>query len=186
MNTDIDTAVQAVNEGTITTIGDYSGGGMFSEVYIMPDELAVKVNKCANSDAWLWWAVYCIERQGQPFIPNIHGLVVDVKEDTFVAVLDKLQDFMDDEIWADSGLWSWWTEKAYPELRAMPIPMRLYEDLEEDHNWMVNDDMEPIVTDPICYKGWRDCKGNTEDRSNLFAIMDYLKENPSPLITFKE
>lgn len=186
--------VNTIIENAITC--DSSGSGAFSEVFILPgDKQAVKVCRHANSDAWLAYAIYCLQNQGKELIPVIHGIKVDYLENIYVAVLDKLEEVhyscADKELskrWSDTYDDADIEAAAYSAVRAvnemMPGYVRATDDIEKHHNWMWNEDETPFMTDPMCYRGWDDMKEAGYDRGVLLHLMDYCEDNSVQGIEF--
>jgi len=145
-------------EGTTKSLNNTSGTGLFSEVMLTSDEnFAVKKSIKLHTDAWLVYALKCMELK-YSWMPNIYSIVVDLENGKYVALMERLYEINEFDRFSAS-------EKIYPLKSIMNLEgnISLYDDLGID-NVMKRKDGEELITDPFTYTGWRDLGGrNFED-----------------------
>ena len=145
--------MSSIDISKVSSTGAYTGSGMFSDVYLMPNGEAIKTCNHANSDAWLWWSIVAMQNPDSEHTPNIKSIHINIHDNTFVAVMEALEDIDDDNEYIgpraeDAG------ETLFAECYEL-CPFSLVNDTGDGHwNWMRADDGRNIWTDPFCYDGW--------------------------------
>ena len=179
------TKVPTSNE--VQANGTFSGGGEFAKVYLMPDDKAVKISAFASADGWLWWAVYSIIYAGKSdHLPVIHGLRINVRDNSFVAVLDALKEVRtgQDDDPDETHLEAFYdAEDEFDALVDGLVELvqenggpRTLTDYDQMYNWMLDADDTAILTDPVCFHGWRAAK--TSKGWTLDALIELIKRCP--------
>ena len=73
--------------------GDYLGSGCFGSVQssIIPD-VVVKTVEDFWYDGWTAWAFYCLNHQGEAYIPSIYAIRLDFNTGKLWALVEKLEE----------------------------------------------------------------------------------------------
>jgi len=169
-----------------------SGSGVFSTVYILPDGNACKVCDNALMDGWVFWAMWCMHKHQQGtaeyFHPVIHGMRIDVQNETCVAVMQRLQEASCESC---KSCESYSEVKTHAENFSASLSVfRKYmrdhgvtviEDWEmhhrdQFHNVMQNETGTCVLTDPVTVKGWTREDTSHEESVNLRAMRTMLEE----------
>lgn len=193
---------QLPTKDQITKTGTLSGSGSFSSVYILPGAKAVKICNHAHADAWLYWAVYCVLAKAyndddyMEFLPTIHGVRIDLSDNSYTAMVDELVEFSGDHF-EDSpydydavdyhvqelreffeGIGSHMQKSQMLDAAGSPGHHDLVSDINYDYNWMTSDQGDCILTDPTCFNGWSYLKDHPEDNGYLLNLVSFIKGNP--------
>jgi hypothetical protein len=150
------------------------GKGRYARVYeTFSEKHVVKFSKKLLDDGWVYYALLCLSNPEKnfSFMPVIEKLVVNFEENTYVAVLEKLEEFSCEE------------DVPYITGKLNTIPLQLKSSdslnqqaglknqlrcfviqvLKEDYykkciyfdahclNWMKRDNNEIVLTDPFSY-----------------------------------
>lgn len=186
---------------TLTENTEMSGEGSFSKVWLSPDNKAIKVCTTANSDAWLWYGLLCLAVKKtktlevkEDQIPldtllDVHGIRLDIEKNEYVASMEVLQEPKaagPDNMWKDDEDFLKVHRPAQnitDELCDLSETC-LTNDVLTRHNYMRGSEGRVVLTDPVCYNGWRYIQGKGGWRTHLklfaeavekYKLQDYIE-----------